>query len=83
MGRWDKKKTSVGLLVYYSLMMPKYRYVILDDFNITGMPMRRASCTSGSASVFSAMASELAAMRIRVTTFLSKYQSYVTKSIPK
>jgi hypothetical protein len=36
---------------------------------MAGMPMRRASCTSGSASVFSAMASELAAMKIRVTTF--------------
>ncbi len=41
-------------------------YVI---FLLSGMPMRRASCTSGSASVFSAMASELAAMKIRVTTF--------------
>ena len=48
---------------------------------LPGMPMRRASCTSGSASVFSAMASELAAMKIRVTTFLSKYQPYVRECI--
>jgi hypothetical protein len=47
------------------------------------MPMRRASCTSGSVSVFSAMASELAAMKIRVTTFFFLKRSAIFNEMYK